>query len=137
MDFRKLGFDELKSVVSYLFFGVCTTGINLASYYILYEILNFGNITATISAWLFAVIFAFITNKLFVFGSKDLNMKVILYETITFFSCRILTGVLDVIIMYLAVDIMGWHAMIWKLISNVLVIILNYLASKLIIFKRK
>lgn len=137
MDLRRWGFNELKNVVSYIFFGVCTTGINVVSYHILHHIWGIKNISSTILAWLFAVIFAFVTNKLFVFGSKEVDKKVVIHEGIAFFSCRILTGILDVFIMYIAVDIMEWHATEWKLFSNIGVIILNYLASRLIIFKRK
>lgn len=137
MNLRKWGFDELKNVVSYIFFGVCTTVINVVSYYILYHIWEIKNVPATILAWLLAVVFAFVTNKLFVFGSKEFKKKVIIYELVAFFSCRILTGIMDVLIMYIAVDVMNWHATEWKLISNIGVIVLNYLASRLIIFKRK
>jgi putative flippase GtrA len=82
-----------------------------------------------------AIIVAFITNKIFVFESKSINTKIILYELATFFICRITTGLIDLIIMYVAVDINHFNEIIWKLLSNVIVIILNYLASKIIIFK--
>ncbi len=130
-------FNNYKSIISYLFFGVLTTLVNVVSYYIFYSVLTIPNVISTIIAWLLAVIFAYITNKLFVFESKTLKFRDVLREIIAFFTCRILTGVLDVAVMYLAVDIMDFNSTLFKLLSNILVIILNYIASKLFIFKNK
>lgn len=88
-------------------------------------------------AWVAAVVFAFITNKLFVFGSKSFKTDVLVREMASFFGCRLLTGILDIVIMYIAVDVMDMNSTLWKFLSNILVIILNYLASKLVVFKKK
>jgi putative flippase GtrA len=130
-------FEKYKSVISYLFFGVCTTVVNIVIYYISYNLLNISNVLSTIIAWIVSVIFAFITNKWFVFESKTLDLKVLGYEFASFIGCRILTGVIDVAIMYVAVDCFMWNGVIWKIISNIIVVILNYVASKLIIFKKQ
>ena len=127
-------FQKYKSFISYAFFGVCTTIVNLASYRIFYGGLNVPNVASTVIAWLLAVFFAFVTNKLFVFDSKSLAAKTVAAELVKFLACRIATGVLDVAIMYVAVDRMKWNSLVWKLISNIVVIILNYIASKLVIF---
>ncbi len=127
---------KYKGILMYLIFGVLTTIINLVSYYICYDILEMANVLSTCLAWLLAVIFAFITNKQFVFESQSYEGKVVLSELRDFFLCRVATGLLDVVIMFVAVDMLCWNAMIWKVISNVLVIVLNYIASKLIIFKK-
>ena len=87
-------------------------------------------------AWIVAVSFAFVTNKLFVFDSKSFDKKVLLHEISSFFGCRVATGVLDIAIMYIAIDILNLNALFWKFVSNILVIIANYIASKLIIFKK-
>ena len=71
------------------------------------------------------------------FDSKSFDGKTLKHEIPTFFGARVATGILDVVIMYLAVDVMSWNSTIWKLISNIIVIILNYVASKLFIFKKK
>jgi putative flippase GtrA len=128
---------KYKSFIMYAIFGVLTTVINVASYYVLYNMLHWSNLASTALAWLIAVIFAFATNKKWVFDSQSMEWKVVLYELGTFFACRIATGVLDMVVMYIAVDVMAWNEMIWKLLSNVIVIILNYVASKLVIFKKK
>ncbi|MCD8314383.1 MAG: GtrA family protein [Firmicutes bacterium] len=128
---------KYKSIISYLFFGVCTTVINIATYYLCYNISAIPNVPSTVIAWVVAVVFAYITNKLFVFDSKSFKADVLVREMASFFGCRLLTGILDVIIMYVAVDVMDMNSTLWKLVSNVLVIILNYVASKLVIFKKK
>ena len=123
-------------LIAYVVFGVLTTLINIASYYLAYNIFAINNVTSTIIAWVIAVAFAFITNKLWVFDSKKFNARTLLHEIPAFFVCRLATGVLDVSIMYFAVDLLAWHSLTWKLISNVLVIVMNYLASKFVIFNR-
>lgn len=126
-----------KQLILYLFFGVCTTAINTICYGILYELLLVNNVLSTILAWLAAVIFAFVTNKVFVFESKRNNATEKLSEITSFFGCRILTGILDVVIMAVAVDYLRWNGLLWKLISNIIVTIINYIASKFFIFKDK
>lgn len=136
MNIKEL-FKKYKSFIAYAFFGVCTTLVNLLCYRLFYFVIKIQNIPATSLAWLFAVLFAFITNKLWVFDSKSFTPKVFLRELTMFFICRIATGLLDVAIMWFTVDKMQWNAMVWKLISNILVIVLNYVASKLVIFIKK
>jgi putative flippase GtrA len=125
-----------KELVLYLFFGVCTTAINTICYWLLYDVLLLSNVTGTVLAWLTAVIFAFITNKRFVFGSKRTNTQERINEIVSFFGCRLLTGILDVAIMAVAVDMLRWNGLLWKLISNIIVTIINYIASKFWIFKK-
>ena len=124
-----------KQVILYLFFGGCTTLINLAAYALLYKGLHVANVPATVAAWLLSVLFAFVTNRRFVFESKESTAAGRWREFVSFFGCRVLTGILDVAIMAAAVDMMGWNGLLWKLISNVIVIVLNYVASKFLIFK--
>ena len=119
----------------YLFFGISTTAINTICYGFLYEFLLIDNILSTIFAWLAAVTFAFVTNKRYVFESKPAKTYDRLKEFASFFACRIGTGILDVGIMAVAVDCMKWNSLFWKLISNVIVTVINYVASKFIIFK--
>ena len=128
---------KYKSIIAYLFFGVLTTLINWGSYFLCYNIVHIPNVPSTIIAWILAVAFAFITNKIWVFGSKSFNGKVLLYEIWTFLAARLITGILDVVIMYFAVDVFAMNSTVWKLISNIIVIVLNYIFSRLIIFKKE
>lgn len=126
-----------KQLIFYAFFGICTTAVNMMSYYFCYRIMNIPNVPSTIVSWIVAVLFAYITNKLYVFDSHSFERKVLIREIPAFFGCRISTGILDVVIMYWAVDIMSMNGGMWKLLSNILVIVLNYIASRVVIFTKK
>lgn len=128
---------KYQDMILYVFFGALATLVNTASYYLCYNVLGIPNVPSVLIAWLLAVIFAFFTNKLWVFKSKSFAPEVLKHEILTFFGARALTGLMDLGIMYLTVDVLHWNATLWKLISNILVIILNYVASKLVIFKKK
>lgn len=127
---------QYKSILSYGFFGVCTTLLNLLVYYICYERMGIANVVSTCIAWVVAVIFAYFTNKIYVFESKSFEASLVLREMWKFFGVRFLTGVLDVIIMFVGVDVLHGNATLCKIGSNILVIIINYVASKLVIFNR-
>lgn len=126
-------YKKYREVISYLFWGVCTTVVNIASYWICFEILNIANVPSTIISWIVAVAFAYVTNRIFVFESKS---RKIFAEISKFVGARLLTGILDVGIMFITVDVMDWMPVFWKVISNILVIILNYLLSKWFVFKK-
>ena len=124
-------------VLSYLFFGVLTTVVN---YLIYLPVYNFCGLSAALSnmiAWVGAVIFACLTNKPFVFHSHGWSAKTVVPELTKFVSCRIASGVLETVILFLAVDCMNWNGNIWKLVTQVLVIIINYVGSKLLVFRKK
>lgn len=130
-------FKKYNSLITYAIFGVCTTIINILAFYLLYSVLEIKNVPANIIAWVLAVLFAFITNKLFVFKSISMDFKTLFTEGVSFFACRFLTGVLDVLIMYFAVDVFFQNSTLWKIISNIIVIILNYIVSKVFVFNKK
>ena len=127
---------KYKSFIMYAVFGALTTVVNMAAYFLCYNLLKIPNVPSTVIAWVLAVLFAFITNKLWVFDSPSFDAKTLRHEIPTFFGARLATGILDVAIMYLAVDLAHGNPTVWKLISNILVIIINYVASKLVIFKK-
>ena len=122
--------------ILYVVFGALTTLVNTAAYGLCFNMLGIPNVPSTVIAWMLAVAFAFITNKLWVFESRSFDAKTLRHEIPSFFGARLLTGLLDVGIMYAAVDVLGWNALVWKLISNGIVIILNYIASRLVIFSK-
>lgn len=124
-------------ILTYLVFGVLTTVVNYAVYLPVY---NFCGISAAVSnmiAWVVAVIFAFVTNKPFVFHSHDWSAKTVVPELAKFISCRLASGVLETVILFLAVDCMNWNGNLWKLVTQVLVIVINYVGSKLLVFRNK
>ena len=127
--------EKYKSILMYLFFGICTTVINIVTYWIFYIYLDFPNILSTIFSWIISVLFAYITNKLWVFESRSFDKKVLVREITTFFGARFISGILDLAVMFLFVDVFLFPAMIIKFISNIFVVIFNYVASKVVIFK--
>ncbi len=120
----------------YLVFGALATVVNIACYSICLYSLNIENATSNIIAWIVAAIFAYITNKFFVFDSKVNTKKALIYEITSFFGCRLLTLVIDEAIMIITVDKMGLNGFLMKVIANIVVIILNFVFSKLFIFKK-
>lgn len=125
------------SIISYLFFGVVTTVVNMVIYYICYHIWGINSDLATVIAWVIAVLTAFLTNKPFVFGSHDWSPKVLLPEAGSFFGCRLGSGVVELVLMHVTVEMLGLPGMLMKLLVNVIVVILNYVASKLLVFRKK
>ena len=128
---------KYKEMILYVFFGGCTTLVNLAAYAVCYYGCALSNVAATIIAWVMGVVFAFVTNKLWVFESKSWAWAVLGRELPSFVGCRAATGLLDLLVMFVCVDLLHWNAMVMKVLSNVLVIILNYIGSKLLVFVKK
>ena len=123
--------------IRYLIFGALTTLVNIVAYSILYYAFHINNATSNIIAWIIGATFAYITNKLYVFNSK-VNTKIeLLKEILYFYGCRLLTLVIDEAIMIVTVDKFGWNALLMKIIANIIVIILNFIFSKILIFKKK
>ena len=128
-------FNKCREVLSYLFFGVLTTLVNILVFFLL-RYFNVHLYLSNLIAWLVAVFFAFITNKLYVFNSKSDNKKKNLKELIAFFICRIISLGADMGAMYLLLQVINSSEVFAKIMTNILVIILNYLFSKLIIFRK-
>ena len=128
---------KYRSFIAYGVFGVLTTVVNIVIYSFSYNTLGLSNTLSNVIAWIIAVAFAYLTNKVWVFGSTSWKWEVLKKEVVAFISCRLATGILDIVIMYICVDVMQWNALLMKIASNVLVIILNYIFSKLVIFKKK
>lgn len=123
-------------ILSYLFFGVLTTVVN---YLVYLPCFNYLGLSAAVSngiSWVAAVAFAYLTNKPFVFKSMDWSMKTVIPELTKFVGCRVASGVGETLILFLTVDLMGWNGNIWKLVTSVLVVIVNYVASKLVVFRK-
>lgn len=129
-------YNKYKEILMYLIFGVLTTVVNIVSYFLLARILHIDTVVSTVIALILSILFAYITNKIFVFESKTNTAKELLKEIISFFGCRAFTGILDVAFMYITVDVFNLNDMIMKIISNIVVIVVNYIFSKLIIFKK-
>lgn len=128
---------KYRESIMYLVFGGLTVGVNIATYIGLTRIIELNYMVANIIAWIVAVIFAYITNKFFVFESNNTDLKFLIKEFTSFVSCRLLSGVMEMVLMYVMIDMMGINDFITKIFTNILVIVLNYVLSKVIIFKKQ
>ena len=105
-------------VISYLFFGVLTTVVNYLVYLPCYNLLGLSAAFSNVIAWAVAVVFAYLTNKPFVFRSHDWSVSTVIPEFVKFVGCRVASGGGETLILLLTVDILGWNGNLWKLIVS-------------------
>ena len=131
-------YTKYKEVINYLVFGVLSTIVNFVSYYIFAKIIGIEEVTSSGLSWFCAVLFAYITNKIFVFESKTNTKTETIKEMVKFFLARIVSGILcDVGTFALMVKVFNINDIISKFVTQVMVVIINYVFSKLIVFKKK
>ena len=133
---RKL-IEKYWDIITYLIFGVLTTVVNYMVYLPAYNLLGLSASVSNVLSWMVAVAFAYLTNKPFVFKSHDWSKETVIPELTKFVSCRIASGAMETVILLLTVDILGWNGNVWKLLTQVMVVVLNYVFSKLIVFRKK
>ena len=124
-------------VLAYLFFGVLTTAVNYLVYLPCYNLLHLSAAVSNVIAWIVAVAFAYVTNKPFVFRSHDWSAATVLPELGKFVGSRIASGGLETLIIFVAVDCLMLNGNVMKLVTSVIVVVLNYFASKLLVFRKK
>jgi len=130
--------NKYEEIFRYLVIGVLTTIVSLLTYYacvftFVDPKIAFELQIANVISWIFSVIFAYITNRIFVFKSKN---KKIIKEVVDFTSSRILTLILDMLLMHFLVIILSFNDKICKILVQVIIIILNYVFSKFLVFKK-
>ena len=123
-------------ILVYLFFGVLTTVVNYIVYLPCYNLLHLSAAVSNAIAWVAAVAFAYLTNKPFVFKSYDWSAKTVVPELTKFVGSRVASGALETVIIFVTVDLLLWNGNIMKLVTSVLVVVMNYVASKLLVFKK-
>lgn len=130
-----------KETISYLVFGVLTTLVNYVVFFGLNYLFDSHDtkdpqyLVANFIAWVIAVLFAFFTNKLFVFESKSFQKKLLIKEFISFTGTRVLTLVFESAFLLFTVELLAMSESISKILCSFFVIILNYIASKFFTFK--
>ena len=122
--------------ITYVFFGGLTTVVNYVSYLLLAPYFA-GTTIPTAAAWVLSVIFAYLTNRKWVFHSAAQSGKALAREAASFLGARLLSGVMDIGVMWFFVDKLGFSGKIVKLASNIFVVLFNYVVSKLVIFKAR
>lgn len=130
-------YKKYEEKINYLIFGVLTTFVNLIVYALCTKLFSINYMISNIIAWILSVLFAYITNKKYVFKSKCDSNKKVVYEIFQFFKYRILSFIIcDMLLLCLFVELLNMNDMIAKVIIQVVVIVLNYLFSKLFVFKK-
>lgn len=130
-----------RQIIVYLLIGALTTVVNFAIYL---PLLWWAKLPASASnaiAWVIVILFAYVTNKLFVFESKDWSTKIALPELLKFVGCRMASGIFETVFLALTIDLPGlgelkWYSLIMKLVACIGVVILNYVGSKLLVFRK-
>ncbi len=135
MDFQTLIAKFLNyETISYLIAGVLTTILSIVVFAVCYRKMKMSTVLSNIISWVIAVVFAYVVNKIFVFRSPSWALQVVAKEAVSFLSARLLSLGFDIVFVHITVDKMHWNDILSKGLSNVVVMILNYVASKLFIF---
>ena len=133
---RVVAFIKSKATfIRYCLVGALATALETGLYMLFYEVMGIPNVISVFVAWFLTVLFAFLTNKYFVY--RSLGRKDILKELLSFFSCRIGTGVFNLLWMFITVDLLSLWPLLMKLFSALIVGIINYVVGKVMIFKKK
>lgn len=126
-----------KELVVYGIVGVCTTIVNLASFYIICNVLGVPDLTANVIAWIIAVVFAYVTNDIVVFHDKHGSFSTEVMKVVKFFAARLLTLGIEEAGLFIFVTKLNYNNMIVKAVLAIIVILVNYVFSKLYIFNHK
>ena len=130
-------FHKYYDVLAYLVFGVLTTVVNYIIYLPCYNLAGLPAVVSNVIAWVGAVAFAYLTNKPFVFRSHDWSAETVIPELTKFVGCRVASGAAESVIIWITVDLLSWDGNLWKLVTSVLVVALNYIGSKLLVFRKR
>ena len=135
-------FEKYREIIMYLIFGALTTLVSLLSYSLFVSLLPLSITAASALSWVISVNFAFVTNKLFVFLSRSREKKTVLKEFVSFFLARGISGIVEIFLpellfkVGLSFSLFGVKGLVSKIFVNVIVSILNYIFSKLWVFKK-
>ena len=126
-------YKKYKEIINYLIFGVLTTLISIVTYAIFTKVFHIDYLISNVLSWIIAVLFAYITNKIYVFESKSKkNIK----EITSFFFFRVVSLIIEMIILYIFVDILHVDDLVTKIIAQIIVIVSNYVFSKVFVFNK-
>ena len=128
---------KYKSIILYCIFGGLTTLTDFIVYLTCTRIFHLDEQIATWSAWFFAVLFAFFTNRKWVFNADKTSKRGFLYQLVSFFGSRVASGLLNSAMIFIFFTKLGINDIVVKIFTSVIVIILNYILSKLIVFRKK
>ena len=126
-------YKKYKEIINYLIFGGLTTLISIFTYALFAKVFHIDYLISNVLSWIIAVLFAYITNKIFVFESKSKkNIK----EITSFFFFRVVSLIMEMVILYIFVDMLHIDDLVTKIIAQIIVIVSNYVFSKVFVFKK-
>lgn len=128
-------YKKYREIIDYIIFGGLTTLVNIVAFFIFETLLGWPYLIANAIAIVLSILFAYGTNKLFVFKTQDMTFRKNAIEFVKFIGFRLLTGLADMVAMWLLVDLISIDTNIAKLLTQFIVVVLNYVFSKLFIFK--
>lgn len=126
-------YKKYEEIINYLIVGGLTTLVSIVVYALCTKCFHINYMISNVISWIISVLFAYITNRIFVFKSKSRDILLEIYQ---FFKYRIFSFLIDVLFMYILVELINVDDMISKIIVQVIVIVLNYVFSKLFVFKK-
>lgn len=126
---------KYQELINYIIFGVATTVVNYAVFAFFIKVIPINYQIANFIGWVISVLFAYITNKLYVFNSKSWEKNILFKEISSFFTARVVSYFVEVIILFIGINLLSGDKLIVKLIDNIIIVIINYVFSKMIIFK--
>ena len=129
-------YQKNKEVLMYLFFGGVSFVLNMVLYILLNAVLGMNELLANIFCWIVCVLFQFVTNRIWVFNSRTDTTAALLKQMTAFFGGRIFTLLAEELILLVFITWQGLNSVAVKLVAQIVVIVLNYVISKLIVFKK-
>ena len=139
MSIEEVKKDEVKNqseLISYTIFGVATTVVSMVVYGVCNSAFEMHYLISNIISWVIAVAFAYITNKMFVFKTRGMGFAQLKREITLFVSARLASLGIEELGLFILIGLIGWGEILAKLVMQVVVIVLNYIFSKLVIFKK-
>ena len=130
-------FRRYREMILYVFFGGFTTLVNIGVYLVSTKVFHMDLVLSNGLAWFLSVLFAYVTNKIFVFESKTCKAKLLLREFVSFVGARLVSGLFDTAFLYVTVEYFHLWDVAMKIVSNIAVIIMNFVFSKVFIFRKK
>ena len=130
-------YQKHKEVLLYLLFGGLTTVVSIGSYAWFNVKLGINELIANIISWIFAVLFAYVTNKIWVFQSRSLRLHELAADICKFFGGRLLTLLVEEVILFVFITLLHGNSVLVKVAAQVVIVILNYIISKLFVFREK
>lgn len=127
--------ENVKRLFLYMFFGILSTGVNIILFWFLADILHVQYLVSNFFAIVASILFAYVTNKWYVFKSRTETRKAFLKEFITFIGARTGTLIFDMVAMFVLVTVMSFDTLVSKIFVNIIVVVLNYVFSRLLVFK--